>query len=161
MNKTFNIQKYNSLFTRLFEYIGSYSNALIISYIGYSILYKDTTLHKISTSKTRDLAYFVWILVFNLMVNIILKNIIKEPRPSDKSRYGIGYEYGMPSGHSQFSTFLLLMLISIDAPTYIKYTSLILTIVTYTHRYVYKYHTPKQILGGVIVGGVLWKLLHI
>lgn len=149
----------------LFEYIGSYSNVLIIIYIMYSILYKNYNIynnyHKSVTKNNsiNQIIYFIWVLALNIIINILLKNIIKSPRPIDKSKYGIGYEYGMPSGHAQLVTFLLLFILNIDTSVYIKIIALLLTILTYVHRYVFNYHTINQIIGGIIMGWFLWIIL--
>lgn len=149
----------NSTGCKLLGYIGSYSNTLLITYILYSITFRGTTLKNVRMSVTKQALFFIWLLLFNMMINVILKNIIQEPRPDDKSKYGIGYEYGMPSGHAQISTFLLLILFSIKAPQIIRLVAIILTLLIYTHRYVFMYHSINQIIGGIIVGGVLWKVL--
>lgn len=149
----------NSAPTKLLRYVGSYSNTLLIVYILYSITFCGTMLKNLRMSVTKQVLFFIWLLLFNMMINVILKNIIQEPRPRDKSKYGIGYEYGMPSGHAQISTFLLLTLFSIKAPQLIQIIATILTLLIYTHRYVFSYHSINQIIGGIIVGGVLWKVL--
>jgi membrane-associated phospholipid phosphatase len=149
----------------LFEYIGSYSNIVLIAYILYSIVFNSSKLtgyipnSSTSISSHKQLAFFLWLIIINAIFNIILKNIIKDPRPVNKSQYGIGYEYGMPSGHAQISTFLFLLLFSINAPTYIKSISFIILMIIYIHRYVFQYHSAMQIFGGIVVGSVLWRIL--
>jgi membrane-associated phospholipid phosphatase len=149
----------------LFEYIGSYSNIVLIAYILYAIVFKGAILKRhtphVSTSiyTHKQLAFFLWLITMNAVINIILKNIIKDPRPVDKSQHGIGYEYGMPSGHAQISTFLFLILFSINAPTYIKSIAFIILMIVYSHRYVFQYHSARQIIGGIVVGSALWKLI--
>jgi membrane-associated phospholipid phosphatase len=149
----------------LFEYIGSYSNIILIAYILYAIvlngaILKRHTHHVLTSISThKQVAFFLWLIAMNAVINIILKNIIKDPRPVDKSHHGIGYEYGMPSGHAQISTFLFLLLFSINAPTYIKCISFIILMIIYAHRYVFQYHSARQIIGGIVVGSALWKLI--
>lgn len=156
-----------ALLNKAFKYIGSYSNSLLVGYILYAVIFKKAMLNAnipyISTSTYsalhKQLLYFLLILALNMTVNIVLKYSIKEPRPVDKSQHGIGYDYGMPSGHSQTATLLLLIIFSINAPLNIRIVATLLVIIIYIHRYVFQYHTIKQIIGGIVVGGTMWKLL--
>lgn len=156
-----------ALFNKAFKYIGSYSNSLLVGYILYAVIFKNAMLKAnipyISTSTYsalhKQLLYFLLILALNMTVNIVLKYSIQEPRPVDKSHYGLGYDYGMPSGHAQTATLLLLILFSINAPLIIRIVSTLLVIIIYIHRYIFQYHTLNQIIGGIVVGGTMWKLL--
>jgi membrane-associated phospholipid phosphatase len=122
-------------------------------------------------NKTNLLFYYILFFVISLFLNLILKGIIQEPRPSidtktfnlmmkNKERYvnkhGIPYDiFGMPSGHSQsvlMSTiFIYLSLHDIK----ITLLYLIISIITITQRVVDKHHTVLQVIIGSIIGCVI------
>jgi membrane-associated phospholipid phosphatase len=119
-------------------------------------------------NKNNLLFYYVVFFVIGLLINLILKGLIQEPRPSidtktfnlmmkNKDRYiykhGIPYDiFGMPSGHSQsvlFSTIFIYLSLR-DIKVLVLY--LFIDIITLIQRVVYNHHTLKQVIVGSIVG---------
>ena len=106
---------------------------------------------------------------FNLLVNILLKSIIKQPRPNENEALfnihvahhkHIGFDrYGMPSGHAQsvvFSTiFVYLSLYSHKYINYILLLFIVISIITFSQRIVFNEHSVTQVLVGATIGGTL------
>ena len=124
-------------------------------------------------SKYFYLIFFIIILVFitSLFLNVVLKGIIQQPRPSidsktfnlmmkNKERYihkhGIPYDiFGMPSGHSQsvlLSTIFIYLSLH-DIKITILY--LIVTLITLSQRVIDNHHTILQVIFGSLIGVAL------
>lgn len=122
-------------------------------------------------NKYNFLFYYILFLIISLLVNIVLKGIIQQPRPSidaktfqimmkNKERFiykhGIPYDiFGMPSAHSQsvlMSTIFIYLSLH-DIKIFILY--LFITIVTLTQRVIDNHHTILQVICGSIIGIIL------
>jgi len=122
-------------------------------------------------NKYNFLFYYILFLIISLLVNVVLKGIIQQPRPSidaktfqmmmkNKQRFiykhGIPYDiFGMPSGHSQsvlLSTIFVYLSLH-DIKIFILY--LFVTIVTLTQRVIDNHHTILQVIFGSIIGIIL------
>jgi membrane-associated phospholipid phosphatase len=130
------------MYQQLQTYILEYSPVLLVA----SKLY--VTQHKY---------LFIIGVIMTIILNTVLKNIIKEPRPepTEGTKYGELQEYGMPSGHAQLAAFSLLF----DAPatysernTHIYYMMVILLIATLYHRNYSNYHSVPQLFAGTLAG---------
>ncbi|CAL1534310.1 unnamed protein product [Lymnaea stagnalis] len=105
-------------------------------------------------------------------INIIIKHIVREPRPV-RGRSNLYTEYGMPSSHSQFmwffsSYFALFLLLRLYKNHSIiddlwKYVcaglGVVCAILVSWSRVYLSYHTISQVLLGAFIGsvlGVLW-----
>lgn len=97
---------------------------------------------------------FITLLGINILINILLKNIIKQERPQKTDKYGELQRYGMPSGHSQMVWFMLFFDIQ-QTNKYISFILLILAGLTSYQRYKCNYHTILQILVGGLLGGFI------
>jgi membrane-associated phospholipid phosphatase len=118
--------------------------------------------------KENLVAYYGIGIVLNTLLNLILKGLLQQPRPSEDPKQfalalkhgkrfvfknGIPYNiFGMPSGHAQscfFSTAFVFLSIT-------KYNSLfiylLLSFVTMYQRVEYKFHTILQVIVGAIIG---------
>jgi len=111
------------------------------------------------------LIFFVFGTVLNNLLNILLKFIIKEPRPSkDKTIIEICVangerisfdKYGMPSGHAQNCGFVLAYTIPIlENPILIGFFAII-SFVSLFQRYLYNNHTILQLTFGLVIGIVV------
>ncbi len=126
--------------------------------------------------KSNLLIYYVYGFFLNLILNLILKGLIQQPRPSEDSRLfnialkngarfkfinGIPYDiFGMPSGHSQtvfFSTFFIHL--ALKNP-YITFSFLIISLLTMYQRVIYNFHTSFQVVVGAAVGCVFSYLIY-
>lgn len=119
-------------------------------------------------NKINLLYYYVFGFFLNTILCIVLKGIIKEPRPSeDPKLFNIAlkhsirfkfingyphYIFGMPSGHAQsvfFSTiFIYLALKNIK----ISILYLLVALLTMYQRVLFNRHTVLQVFAGAIVG---------
>ena len=111
--------------------------------------------------QTPYLLGYIAFLVMNSMVNKAIKNIVKEPRPTNQvdietmhifNLGGIKDIYGMPSGHAQSIAFSMsyLYFIQKDLYTVLLYTSILG--LTVFQRWNYKKHTIKQLIVGTVIG---------
>jgi membrane-associated phospholipid phosphatase len=122
-------------------------------------------------NKYNLLFYYILFCVISLLLNLFLKGLFQQPRPSinpktfqlmmkNKERYiykhGIPYDiFGMPSGHAQSvwlsSIFIYLSLHDIK----ITLLYLLITFVTLTQRVIDNHHTVLQVIIGSIIGVAL------
>jgi len=122
-------------------------------------------------NKTTMLTYYILFFIFSILLNIILKSVLQQPRPSidektfntmlkHKERYvykhGMPYDiFGMPSGHSQsvlLSTVYIYFALR-DVKTTIAY--LVVTLITLSQRVIDNHHTILQVVIGSIIGILL------
>lgn len=119
-------------------------------------------------NKSNLLYYYICGGFFNAILNIVLKGIIKEPRPSEdpklfnialkhsiRFKFVNGYPhdiFGMPSGHAQsafFSTVFIYLALK-DIKISIMY--LMVALLTMYQRVLFNRHTILQVFAGAIVG---------
>jgi dolichyldiphosphatase len=115
--------------------------------------------------KELDTLLFLCGQLLNEVLNIVLKNVIREPRPDKHVKFDQTIKtYGMPSQHSQFQAFftfhciLFILLRMQHKPWYFRYPLVLLlssslTMVVYSRVYL-EYHYWSQVLVGIIVGFV-------
>ena len=111
------------------------------------------------------LLFYVGGFGLNNLLNILLKILIKEPRPDDDTKFielmilkgkRVGYDkYGMPSGHLQNCAFSLMFITLVLNDPWITSVYVIVTLLSAMQRYKYKNHTISQIIVGIGVGGLL------
>jgi len=110
----------------------------------------------------------------NIIVNSILKTIIREPRPSNRMHQftldfnetytdvdKLGeHEFGMPSGHSQ-SVFYSAAFIHFSIKKWwISLICFMIALNTMYQRVLYKNHTILQVCVGAIIGIFMAKLVY-
>ena len=112
--------------------------------------------------------YYVCGAFLNSILNLVLKGLIKEPRPSEdpklfnialkhsiRFKFVNGYPhdiFGMPSGHAQsafFSTIFIYLALK-DIKITIGY--LFISLLTIYQRVLFNQHTVIQVIAGAIVG---------
>jgi membrane-associated phospholipid phosphatase len=127
-------------------------------------------------NKHNLLFYYILFFILSLLLNLILKGLIQQPRPSidsktfnlmmkNKERYiykhGIPYDiFGMPSGHSQsvlLSTIFIYLSLH-DIKIAIFY--LFITTITLTQRVLDNHHTILQVIFGSFIGCILGYLAY-
>lgn len=116
-------------------------------------------------NNTKYLLFFVFGTVLNNLLNVLLKFIIKEPRPTkDKTIIEICVangerisfdKYGMPSGHAQNCGFVLAYTTPILQNTLITAIFILISFVSLFQRYLYSNHTILQLTVGLVVGIVV------
>ena len=136
---------------------------LLTNYIG---LYAPIILFFLSLfllrNMTKYLSFFVVGFIFNNILNIVLKLLIKEPRPTtDQKAIEIGVvngarigfdKFGMPSGHAQNCGYCLVFIIMTLNNHFITTLYLLLSIISLFQRYLNNNHTILQLIIGLIVG---------
>ena len=101
----------------------------------------------------------------NTVINLGLKGIIKEPRPSEDQQLfsfeSIGDKrismdrFGMPSGHSQSVFYSTLFIWFAIKNVWITLCFFLISMISVYQRIKYKNHTWKQVFLGAILGSVM------
>ena len=113
------------------------------------------------------LIFYIFGFALNNLLNIVLKLLIKEPRPKDDTKFlefignRIGYDkYGMPSGHAQNCFYsLVYMTLVLNQPS-IALFYIFISFVCIIQRYEYNNHTLMQLFIGSIVGLLFAYLIY-
>ena len=113
-------------------------------------------------NKINYLSLFFYGYVFNLVVNSLLKWVLKEPRPTNDWKIlqlgvthtkRIGFDkYGMPSGHAQHCGFILAFVTLVLNSPLVTGSFSILSLICLYQRYLYQNHTLLQVIVGFVVG---------
>lgn len=133
------------------SYLGEWGPCILL-FVGMLALYKTPTY----------LGLFVTGSVLNILINYILKGVLKQPRPNEKEHL-INLEqrykeilnfgrYGMPSGHAQsaiFSTAFVFM-VTRNVRLLVLFSSI--TLVTMYQRVKEDFHSPNQVIVGAALG---------
>ena len=136
---------------------------LFIDYIG---LYAPIILFFLSIFLLRNmykyLSFFIVGFIFNNILNILLKLLIKEPRPTTDQKVieigivngaRIGFDkFGMPSGHAQNCGYCLTFIIMTLNNPFITTLYLLISVISLFQRYLYNNHTILQLIIGLIIG---------
>jgi len=139
------------------------SYTLIIDYIGY---YAPLILLVISTlllrNKYKYLKFFIYGYAGTNILNVLLKLLIQEPRPTKDVRilelaltngHRLSFDkYGMPSGHAQVCGFCVAFIMLVFNDPYLTTFYLIIAIITMYQRYIYNNHTIMQLIVGFVIG---------
>jgi len=147
------------MFERIFYYLGGFGPLILLFFSLFLLWNKE------------NLFFYYSVGIFcNAILNLILKGIFKQPRPSeDPKLFNIALKngkrfifkdfiphdiFGMPSGHTQSSFFSSIFIFLSLKNYYILFTYLIITFITMIQRIVYDYHTLFQVIIGAIVGSL-------
>jgi len=135
----------------LLNYLGIFGPFTLIIITGLLLRHKHTYL-----------IFFICGNIFNLFLNILLKLILKEPRPNNNKfnniigiLYGIPNHfevYGMPSGHAQACGFLLALVTYIFHNPTITCVYIFVTFLIMVERYLREMHSITQLIAGLFVG---------
>ena len=139
------------MLSNLFDYIGLYAPVILFLFSVFLL-----------QNRINYLKIYILGLVLNSIINIILKNLIKEPRPYKNSRIleiAVANKeivnldkFGMPSGHAQNCGFNLAFITLVLNNSFITGLYLIITFFTLWQRYKYSNHTILQLIVGLIIG---------
>ena len=115
--------------------------------------------------------YYVCFCIINVILNAVLKQLLKQPRPSidEKTFLAVlkknerfvrrdGYPYdifGMPSGHTQSVVYSTLFNYLVFHNMQMTVAFLILSLITMVQRVVYNHHTVLQVIIGGCIGTVV------
>jgi membrane-associated phospholipid phosphatase len=141
------------LLKQVFDKIGG-NGPIILMFSNIFLMYE----------KTHFQFYYVLFYFINIILNTILKQLFRQPRPSidEKTflavlkknerfvrRDGHPYDiFGMPSGHTQSVIYSTLFNYSVFQNVKILFLFLIISLITMIQRVVYNHHTVLQILIG-------------
>ena len=136
---------------KIIDTIGYFGPQILFFTSIYLLFYKWSTL-------------FIYFLGFgiNILINIVLKAFIQQPRPEEDKRLfnleilngkRIGFDrYGMPSGHAEAVFFSTSYIFFVLNNFWISFMFLMLSVLTCIQRTVYKNHTISQVCVGGIIG---------
>ena len=139
--------------SKIFDYLGYFGPNILLVFSIFLLLAKNYRSY---------LSYYLIGYVLNILLNYVLKGIIRQPRPNEDKKLiemalhngkRFGYDiYGMPSGHSQgvfYSTAFIHLILKNPQVTLIFFLFSLNTII---QRVNYKNHTILQVLIGALVG---------
>lgn len=136
---------------------------MMINYIGY---YAPIILFALTIFLLRNMNTYLWGFIIgfalNNLLNVVLKLLIKEPRPTkDQKAIEIGIvngarighdKFGMPSGHAQNCAYCLSYVTLVLNDPIITILYLVLTTISVIQRYLNHNHSALQLLVGSIIG---------
>jgi len=141
-------------FFSIFHYFGPF---ILIIFAGYLLW-----------NKYNLFFYYQIGIVITTILNLILKGIFKQPRPSEDLKEfnlaiknghrfvfkdGVPYDiFGMPSGHSQSTMFTTTFIFLALKNTKITLIFLIISLLTMYQRVKFEHHTFTQVLVGALTG---------
>lgn len=131
----------------------------IFDYVGYKGPIMTSAITFVSLLHQTPYAFsFVIGSVLNYYLILLLKILIKEPRPSNPVEYieddiyKGAILYGMPSGHAQISFFSITYLYLTKRPFIIIALSFFIGCLTLYQRWKFRRHTVEQLAVGTFTG---------
>ncbi len=154
----YNMHKtYLQMFQTYLQMFGTY-----LGFFGPIILLLLTCGFLIISNKYIFLLFYFGGFVINVILNSVLKILIKEPRPSDDKhifamevRNGnrISFDkFGMPSGHAQMAGYSIGFIYHIVKSSSIMNLYLVIALITMIQRFIFKNHTIMQLIVGFGIG---------
>jgi membrane-associated phospholipid phosphatase len=95
---------------------------------------------------------FTGFVFINIVINTLLKNLIRQDRPEPTMEYGEYQRFGMPSGHAQLLWFMLFYYDGKPVNKYLYLLMLTITLMTSFQRIFTDKHSIIQVIVGGIVG---------
>lgn len=121
-------------------------------------------------NKTTYFKFFFYGYIVNIILNSLLKWVLKMPRPVNDWKIlelgithtkRIGFDkYGMPSGHAQHCGFMLSFVTLVFESPFITGIYSILSLICLYQRYLYQNHTIIQIIVGFGIGLLVGYLFY-
>lgn len=139
----------------------------IFDYVGFKGPIITSTITFVSLLNQPQYALsFVVGSVLNYYLILLLKELIKEPRPSnpiayiEDNIYKGPILYGMPSGHAQISFFSITYLYLTKRPFTIVALSFFIGCLTLYQRWKFRRHTVEQLAVGTVSGSAFSYLIY-
>lgn len=139
-----------------------------IGYLGPPILFFASIYFLFN--KWTSLFIYLFGFCINILLNVMIKSFIQEPRPAEDRRLfnleilnkkRIGYDrYGMPSGHAEsvfYSTVFILLTLK---NKWIGMAYLLVALITSFQRVGYQNHTSSQVIVGGLIGAIMGGLFY-
>ena len=150
------------------DYVGYFGPIiLIVAAIAFYMWYYNEQRHRVRAI----LVKFGGLLIFSSLLNAVLKEMIRMPRPSGEiPLFETPRErdfYGMPSGHAQIAAFVTSFFIknanelSNVNPVWFAMMTVgfvAISILTIIQRYAFRAHTLAQLAVGLVVGGAIGQM---
>ena len=150
------------------DYVGYFGPIiLIVATIAFYMWHYSEQRHNVRSI----LVKFGGLLIFNSLLNAVLKEIIAAPRPSGEiPLFGMPRNrdfYGMPSGHAQMAAFITSFFIkntnklnNVNPSQFGVMTVglLAISILTVIQRYAFRAHSLVQLVAGLVVGGAIGQM---
>jgi membrane-associated phospholipid phosphatase len=140
-----------------FDFIGGYG-PMILFFISVKLLW----------TKSNLFTYYTYGFFLDIILNLILKHIFKQPRPSEDSelfklavksgnrfRFPNGFPhdiFGMPSGHTSSAFYSTIFIILSLKNTKISIFYLLFSLLIISHRLYFNHHTFFQTIIGAVIG---------
>jgi membrane-associated phospholipid phosphatase len=111
-------------------------------------------LYIIKLDRINNIVKFTLFVILNSIINLTLKQIIREPRPNNNEKRFNFDRYGMPSGHAQAVWFIVFYNLN---KTNERITALlsVLALATCIQRIYTERHTLEQVIVGSFIGSML------
>ena len=152
------ISRYSmEIFLELFDKIGFLGPVVLAITSGYLLWDKNTLFF-----------YYIFGFFFDVLLNLVLKGLIQQPRPSENIqtfnlalthgkrflfKNGMPHDiFGMPSGHAQSVFFSTVFIYCALKKKYILYGYLLMSLIVTAQRVFFMHHTPLQVFVGAIIG---------
>ena len=131
-------------------------------YYGTTLLKCVNFIYLLKTPKFL-LVFVLFAFFVNPLVNLALKNIIREPRPhrpiislsSGEQTKIEQHSYGMPSSSSHTASFIAVFSWLITQNTYLLFFNLFTTAIIVFRKYKTNNHTVKQLFVGLLIGACM------
>jgi membrane-associated phospholipid phosphatase len=149
----------------LFYEVGTYG-PIILFFLSLYLLWDKSNL----------LFYYIIGIFLNCILNLVLKGIFQQPRPSEDYKKfdlalkngkrfifknGVPFDiFGMPSGHAQSVLYSAVFIYFSLKKLNILYFYLFISLITMMQRISYNYHTIFQVIVGAFVGAGFGYLLY-
>ena len=147
------------ILSTIFDRFGQYGPIILIIYSCYLLW-----------DKSNLFFYYIVGIFINAILNLIIKGIIQEPRPSEDLKTfelslkngrrflfkdGIPHDiFGMPSGHTQSSLFSTIFIFLSLKNLNILRVYLLISFIIMAQRVAFNHHSIPQVIVGAIVGGI-------
>jgi membrane-associated phospholipid phosphatase len=152
------ISRYSmEIFLELFDKIGFLGPVILNITSGYLLWDKQTLLF-----------YYIFGVCFDVLLNLVLKGMIQQPRPCENIqtfnlalthgkrflfKNGLPYDiFGMPSGHAESVFFSTVFIYCALKKKYILYGYLFMSLIVISQRVFFMHHTPLQVFVGATIG---------
>ena len=147
------------MFMNLFNKIGG-NGPIILNFLSIYLL----------RDKNNLFFYYIIGAFVNAILNLILKGIFQQPRPSeDYDKFNLALKngkrfifkngvpldvFGMPSGHAQAALYSTVFIYLALQKTNILYLYLLFSLLIITQRVIYNHHTVFQVIVGAFIGAL-------
>ena len=139
----------------------------VLDYVGYCgpLILSIFTIMMLRM-RTKIILVYLLFLIINTVANLLLKLLIKEPRPTDRivlTRFEQETDntYGMPSGHAQSVAYTTAFLYLLSLSSNVMFVVGWIGMTTLYQRYKFRQHSLRQLLAGTLIGVLIALIGHV